>query len=83
MSLLLFAMVIDRLRDEVRQEFPVFLFSDDIVICTESREQVEENIEKWRHALEWRAHVCGREGPKRNLTVRLKGKKARDFKYLG
>ena len=28
---------------------------DDIVVCGESRESVEENLERWRHALESRA----------------------------
>ena len=39
----------DKLTDEVRQESPwTMMFSDDIVICTESREQVEENLEMLR-----------------------------------
>ena len=51
----LFAMVMDRLTNEVRQESPwTMIFADDIVICSESSEQVEENLEKWRHALERR-----------------------------
>ena len=35
----LFAMVMDRLTDEIRQEYPwLMMFADDIVICSESRE---------------------------------------------
>ena len=30
------------------------MFADDIVICSESREQLEENLESWRFALERR-----------------------------
>jgi len=46
LSPFLFALVIYRLTDEVRQEpLWVMMFSDDIVICTESREQAEENLE--------------------------------------
>ena len=28
------------------------MFADDIVICSESKEQVEEKLESWRYALE-------------------------------
>ena len=39
------------------------MFADDIVICSESKEQVEEKLERWRYALERRGmkdgiHVC-------------------------
>ncbi|KAK3550442.1 hypothetical protein QTP86_025682 [Hemibagrus guttatus] len=55
LSPFLFAMVMDQLSEEVRQESPwTMMFADDIVICSESREQVEENLEKWRFALERR-----------------------------
>ncbi|KAK3574433.1 hypothetical protein QTP86_006603 [Hemibagrus guttatus] len=49
------AVVMDQLSEEVRQESPwTMMFADDIVICSESREQVEENLERWRFALERR-----------------------------
>ena len=49
----LFAMVTDRLTDEVRQEsLWMVMFADDIVIYIESREQVEENLVKWRYVKE-------------------------------
>ncbi|KAK3506225.1 hypothetical protein QTP70_002928 [Hemibagrus guttatus] len=45
LSPFLFAMVMDQLSEEVRQESPwTMMFADDIVICSESREQVEENL---------------------------------------
>ena len=45
LSPFMFAMVKDRLTDEVRQESPwMIMFSGDIVICSESREQVNENL---------------------------------------
>ena len=41
----MFAMLMDRLTDEVRQEsLWAMMFADDIVICSESREQVDENL---------------------------------------
>ncbi|KAK3549087.1 hypothetical protein QTP70_031342 [Hemibagrus guttatus] len=89
------AVVMDQLSEEVRQESPwTMMFADDIVIWSESREQVEENLERWRFALERRGmkvsrskteNMCvnEREG---SGTVRLQGeevKKVQEFKYLG
>ena len=48
----LFAMVMDRMTDEIREEAPwTMMFADDIVICSESKEQVEDKLESWRYAL--------------------------------
>ncbi|KAK3567280.1 hypothetical protein QTP86_016086, partial [Hemibagrus guttatus] len=95
LSPFLFDIVMDQLSEEVRQESPwTMMFADDIVICSESREQVEENLERWRFALERRGmkvsrskteYMCvnEREG---SGTVRLQGeevKKVQEFKYLG
>ncbi|KAK3540881.1 hypothetical protein QTP86_002980 [Hemibagrus guttatus] len=95
LSPFLFAIVMDQLSEEVRQESPwTMMFADDIVICSESREQVEENLERWRFALERRGmkvsrskteYMCvnEREG---SGTVRLhceEVKKVQEFKYLG
>ncbi|KAK3540717.1 hypothetical protein QTP70_034635 [Hemibagrus guttatus] len=75
LSPFLFAMVMDQLSEEVRQESPwTMMFADDIVICSESREKVEENLERWRFALERRGMKvsriqsngeCGKEVKKR------------------
>ncbi|KAK3558298.1 hypothetical protein QTP86_014684 [Hemibagrus guttatus] len=55
LSPFLFAIVMDQLSEEVRQESPwTMMFADDIVIYSESREQVEESLERWRFALERR-----------------------------
>ncbi|KAK3540320.1 hypothetical protein QTP70_029594, partial [Hemibagrus guttatus] len=55
LSRFLFAIVMDQLSEEFRQESPwTMMFEDDIVICSESREQVKENLERWRFALERR-----------------------------
>ncbi|KAK3506727.1 hypothetical protein QTP70_018270 [Hemibagrus guttatus] len=95
LSPFLFAIVMDLLSEEVRQESPwTMMFADDIVIFSESREQVEESLERWRFALERGGmkvshskteYMCvnEREG---SGTVRLQGeevKKVQEFKYLG
>ncbi|KAK3546194.1 hypothetical protein QTP70_025231, partial [Hemibagrus guttatus] len=47
LSPFLFAIVMDQLSEEVRQESPwTIMLANDIVICSESREQVEENLER-------------------------------------
>ena len=53
LSPFLFVVIMDRLTDEVRREPPwTMLFADDIVICKETREEVERRLECWRYALE-------------------------------
>ena len=45
----------NRLTDEVRREPPwTMLFADDIVICKETREEVDRRLKCWRYALERR-----------------------------
>ncbi|KAK3554535.1 hypothetical protein QTP70_024436 [Hemibagrus guttatus] len=61
LSPFLFAMMMDQLSEELRQESPwTMMFADDIVICSESREQVEESLERWRFALEKRGMKVSR-----------------------
>ena len=36
------------------------MFADDIVICSESKEQVERSLERWRYALERRGMKVSR-----------------------
>ncbi|KAK3550143.1 hypothetical protein QTP86_021080 [Hemibagrus guttatus] len=53
--------VMDQLSEEVKQESPwTMMFADDIVICSESREQLEENLERWRFVLERRGMKVSR-----------------------
>ena len=57
----LFAMVMDRMTDEIREEAPwTMIFADDIAICGESKEHVEEKLESWRYALERRGMKVNR-----------------------
>ena len=52
LSPFLFAVIMDRLTDEVRRESPwTMLFVDDIMICEEIRKEVERRLKCWRHAL--------------------------------
>ncbi|XP_061621461.1 uncharacterized protein LOC133474126 [Phyllopteryx taeniolatus] len=95
LSPFLFAVVMDRLTDEVRLESPwTMMFADDIVICSESREQLEEQLERWRHALERRGMKISRSKTEYMCMnerggggrMRLQGEemaKVEDFKYLG
>ena len=89
LSPFLFAIVMDRLTDEVCPW--TMMFADDIVICSESREQVEEKLERWRFALERRGikfshskteYMCVNERDASG-RVKLQGeeiKKVEDFK---
>ena len=45
----------DRLTDQVRKESPwTMLYADDIVICKDTREKLEQRLECWRYSLERR-----------------------------
>ena len=90
-------MMMDRMTDEIREEAPwIMMFADDIVICSESKEQVEEKLESWRYALERRGmkvnrrkteYMCVNERQDNSSgTVKMQGEevaKVEDFKYLG
>uniref|UniRef100_A0A8C4R3C6 ribonuclease H n=1 Tax=Eptatretus burgeri TaxID=7764 RepID=A0A8C4R3C6_EPTBU len=61
LSPFLFAVVMDRLTDEIRLESPwTKMFADDIMICRESTEQAEVSLERWRYALERRGMIVSR-----------------------
>ena len=93
----LFAMVMDRMTDEIREEATwTMMFADDIVICSESKERVEEKLESWIYALERRGmkvngrkteYMCGNERQNTGSgTVTMQGEevaKVEDFKFLG
>ena len=91
----LFAMVMDRITDDIREEAPwTMMFADDIVICSESKEWLEQKLESWRYALERRGmkvnrrkteYMCVNERQDKG-TVKMQGEevaKVEDFKYLG
>ena len=95
LSPFLFAVIMDRLTDEVRRETSwTILLADDIVICEETREEVERRLESWGHALERREmkvsrskteYLCINRGND-NETVKMEDTKVprvKEFKYLG
>ena len=95
LSPFLFAIVIDRLTDTVREESPwTMMFADDIVICSENREEVEKKLENWRYELERRGmkvsrskteYMCVNE-TEGDGSVKMQGidlVKVHEFKYLG
>ena len=91
----LFAMVMDRMTDDIREETPwTMMFADDIVICSESMARVEEKLESWRYALERRGMKVNRRKTEYRCVnerqvkgaVTMQGEevaKVEDFKYLG
>ena len=95
LSPFLFAVLMDRLTDGVRQDSPWnMMFADDIVICGETREEVEASLERWRYALERRGmkvsrskteYMCVNERGDGNRIQMQGGEvtKVDEFKYLG
>ena len=69
------------------------LFADDIVICEETREEVEQRLESWKYALERRGKVSRLKteylcinGGNDDETVKMEDTKVprvKEFKYLG
>ena len=84
----------DKLTDEVRREPPwMMLFAFDIVICEETREEVERKLESWKYALERRGMKVSRSkteylcinGGNDKETVKMEDTKVprvKEFKYL-
>ena len=95
LSPFLFAVIMDRLMNEVRRKPPwTMLFADDIVICKETRKEVERRLEPWRYALERRGMKVSRSkteyfcinGGNDDKTVQMEDTKVarvKKFKYLG
>ena len=53
LSPFLFAIIIDRLTEDIRKDAPWdMLFADYIVMCRENYRELEEDLEIWRNALE-------------------------------
>ena len=90
----LFAIIINRLTEDIRKD-PQWemLFADNIVLSRQNHMEVEENLEIWRNALERRGlKMSGskteylRVGDVDNgekLKLQEKVKRTKNFKYLG
>ena len=81
LSPFLFAMIMDRMTDDIRLKSPLnMMFADDIVICNESREGMGRELEKWRTALEGRGMKVSRS----KLSTRVSaGRGERDYQDAG
>ena len=90
---LLFAIIMNRITDEVRREPPwTMLFADNIVICEETRGEVDRRLECWRLALERRGMKVSRskteylwvnkENDKETVKNEVKMLRVIKFKYL-
>ena len=96
LSRFLFAMVMDCLTEDVRNKASwTMIFADDVVICAERQEEVEERLKRWRRALEDRGmrisrkkteYLCvgGRE-EEDDGELKMQGEVPRvtEFRYLG
>ena len=95
LSPLLFAVVMDQLtKDVIRQAPWTMMFADDIIIASESKGQLELDLERWRQALETRGMKISRtkteylcvNKTQEQLPMKLRGvdvPEVEDFKYLG
>ena len=55
LSPFLFAIIIDRLTEDIKKNAPWdMLFADDIVLCRQNHRELEEDLEIWRNALDRR-----------------------------
>ena len=62
LSPFLFAIIMDCLTEEVRQHTPwQKMFADAVVLCANSSEKLEADLEKWRAALETRGLKISRK----------------------
>ena len=61
LSPFLFAIIMDKLTDGLRKgALWAMMFADDIVLCSEDREDVEVDLERWRCTMERRGMKVSR-----------------------
>ena len=95
LSPFLFAIIMDKLTENIRKEAPWdMLFADDIVLSRQNHRELEEDLEMWRNALEKRGLKLSRSkteylkvgGFYDGEELKMQGemvKKVKNFKYLG
>ncbi|XP_063615410.1 uncharacterized protein LOC134788449 [Penaeus indicus] len=73
LSPFLYAIIIDCLTQEVQREAPWdMLFADDVVVCGNRRDEIEERLELWRGAMEDRGMKVSRQKTE-YLKLKAKG----------
>ena len=95
LSPFLLAIIMTRVKDEVRREPPcTMLFPDDIVICEETGKEVDRRLEFWMYVLQRKGMKVSRlktkylcvDGGNDNKAVKMNDTKVprvKKFKYLG
>ena len=96
LSPLLFNIVLDVLTGDVREDPPwCMYYADDVVLVAESREELEEKLERWRYSLESRGLRVSREktvymtnglDEDQQATIQLGNvniRRVNEFRYLG
>ena len=95
LSAFLFAIIMDKLTEDIRKDAPRdMLFADDIVLSRQNCRELEDDLEMWRNALEKRGLKVSRSKTEylkaRDVDdgeeLKLQGeklKRAKNFKYLG
>ena len=97
LSPFLFAVIMDCMTREVQREAPWdMLVADDVVACSETKEEVEQMLEMWREAMEVRGMRVSRQkteylkfkaGDRQDMgTVAMQGevvKQVEEFKHWG
>ena len=94
LSPLLFAIIIDCLTAEVRKKSPwQMMFADDVVFCCTDKQELEEELERWRKALEDRGmrisrtkteYLCYNGNEKESIRLGPEYiPQVKEFKYLG
>ena len=93
LSPFLFAIIIDKLTEDIRKDVPWdMLFADDIVMSRQNQRELEEDLAIWRNALERRDLKVSRSkteylrvgGVNDGEELKLQGekvKRAKNFKY--
>ena len=95
LSTFLFAIIMDKLTEDIRKDAPWgMLFADDIVLSRKNHRELEDDLEIWRNVLERRGLKVSRSkteslkagGVDDGEELKLQGekvKRAKNFKNLG
>ena len=93
LSRFLFAIIMDKLTEDIRKDTPWdVLFADEIVLSRQNHRELEDDLEIWRNALKRRGLKVSRckteylkAGVEGGEELKLQGekiKRAKNFKYL-